>query len=403
MKAVFMPLRMLLAVAVMAMLMPGRSQAVAAQVVPPPLPVAVTLQSDLNAYLKQRHAVEHISAVSLTVSLANRKMIDVTAGTTEYDGHSAVTAANLFQIGSNTKAFTGVLALMFQSRGMLTLSQTIGDWLPQYPSWKQITVRQLLDMTSGIATYDGKEAMEAAMSQNPYRFFTAAELIGYVSRHDPLARGWLYSNTGYLLTQLILEKASKSSYTDLLRTDVIVPTAIRDVYYYPNIYPAQLRARTVAGYYENTTPEDKGLAPLLGKNVRDYSLSWTQAAGGIVATPHAVALWARELYQGTILTVKQRAEMESLVSTKTANPIEEVSANDPLGFGLGVSRMYKPGLGAFWFYEGETLGYRMVHAYFPKQDVVIAVGLNSQPVPQEDHVGELLQAIVKTLQANRLF
>ncbi len=398
-----MLLRMLPAVTVMAILVPGASQAVAAQVVPPPLPVAVTLQSDLNVYLKQRHALEHLSAASLTISLANRKMIDVTAGTTEYGGHTAVTPQYLFQIGSNTKAFTGVLALMLQSRGRLTLGQTIGDWLPQYPSWKQITIRQLLDMTSGIATYDGKEAMQAAMSQNPYRFFTAAELIGYVSQHDPLTRGWLYSNTGYLLTQLILEKASKGSYTDLLRTDVIAPTAIRDVYYYPSIYPAQLRARTVAGYYENTTPEDKGLAPLLGKNVRDYSLSWTQAAGGVVATPHAVALWARDLYQGTILTAKQRAEMESLVSTKTANPIEEVSANDPRGFGLGVSRMYKPGLGAFWFYEGITLGYRMVHAYFPKQDLVIAVGLNSQPVPQQDHVGELLEAIVKTLQANRLF
>ena len=62
-----------------------------------------------------------------------------------------------------------------------------------------------------------------------------------------------------------------------------------------------------------------------------------------------------------------------------------------------------PGLGVFMFYEGETLGYRMVHAYFPKQNVILAVGLNSQPRQGSDDVGTLIQGLVKVLARYGLF
>jgi len=89
------------------------------------------------------------------------------------------------------------------------------------------------------------------------------------------------------------------------------------------------------------------------------------------------------------------------VSTKTGLQIKEVDKNEPGGFGLGVAKVYKPGLGVFWFYEGETLGYRVVHAYFPYNHVIIAVGLNSQP--RDDQVGVLIGGIINTLKANGLF
>ncbi len=365
--------------------------------------VASELKADLQTYLKTRSVIEHISAVSLSVSLPNRRFIDVAAGTTAYGGGRTVTPANLFQIGSNTKAFTGVLALKLEARHKLALSDTLGKWLPQYPAWKSSTIHQLLDMTTGIPTYDGTQTFQRAFSRDPYHFFRAKQLLAYVDPVSPLKHEWLYSNSGYILTQLIEEKATGKSYTDLVRDEVIAPTGISDLYYYPDIYPAALRARTVAGYFTNDESDNAGLAPLLGKNQRDYSLSWTQAAGGIVATPHAIAAWARRLYQGDVLSAAQRSEMERLVSLKTADPIADPSANDPRGFGLGVAKMYVSGLGSFWFYEGMTLGYHMVHAYFPKQNVVIAIGLNSQPRGDRNGSGSLVQTIVKTLKANGLF
>jgi D-alanyl-D-alanine carboxypeptidase len=365
--------------------------------------VASQLKSDLQQYLAQHGSVEHVSAASLSVSLPKHRFIDVAAGTTAYGAGDPVTPQHLFQVGSNTKAFTAVLALKLEAQHKLAVGDTVGRWLPQYPAWKDATIHQLLDMTTGIPTYDGTVAWQRAMSRDPKQLFTPEQLIAYVDPKSPLAHQWLYSNTGYMLTELIEEKAAGRTYEDLVRNDVIAPTAIADLFYYPHIYPAELRARTVQGYFNNPGPEDVGLAPLIGRGMRDDSLSWARGAGAIVATPHAMAQWARALYRGDILTIAQRRELETIVSTKTADPISDVSADDPRGFGLGLARMYRPGLGAFWFYEGMTLGYRVVHAYFPEQNVVIAFGLNSQPPDGKNASGDLVAVVVKTLKANGLF
>jgi D-alanyl-D-alanine carboxypeptidase len=85
------------------------------------------------------------------------------------------------------------------------------------------------------------------------------------------------------------------------------------------------------------------------------------------------------------------------VSQKTGNPIAEVTADDPHGFGLGVVHAFLPTMGKFWFYEGETLGYRMAYAWFPESGAVLAVGINSQPNQKEDQIGKLMEAIYGSL------
>jgi D-alanyl-D-alanine carboxypeptidase len=393
--------RAIAACAALAFLCPGYSPAATSAA--STAKVASELKADLQAYLKAHGAIEHVSAVSVSVSLPDRRFIDVAAGTTAYGGADPVTTANLFQIGSNTKAFTAVLAMKLQAQHKLSIDDAIGKWLPQYATWKSATIHQLLDMTSGIPTYDGTMAWQRDYSSNPLRNFTPISLIAYVDPKSPLKHEWLYSNTGYIMTEMIEEKASGRSYTDLVRDEVIAPTGITDLYYYPGVYPAELRARTVHGYFYNPAPDNAGLKPMLGKDQRDDTLSWARSAGAIVSTPHAMAAWARELYQGTILTAAERAQMETLVSLKTANPIADPTATDPRAFGLGLAKMHMSGLGTFWFYEGMTLGYRMVHAYFPQENVILAIGLNSQPPDGKNASGQLVQTVTQTLKANGLF
>jgi D-alanyl-D-alanine carboxypeptidase len=360
--------------------------------------ISDVLRGELQAYLSKNAGPEHISAASLSVLLPGRGgEIDVAAGTTSVGGTTAVTPSNVFQIGSNTKSFTAVALLHLEAAGKLSIGDTVGKWLPQYPQWKSIKIAQLLDMTSRIASYDNTRAWEKSATTQPYRTLSAEDLIGFVATAPPLKAGWNYSNTGYILAQLIIERASHQSYTSYI-AGVIAQAALHDTYYQPSFYPADVFDRLVDGYYDNNDPGNEGLAPLLGKNVRSYSLSWTQAAGGIVATPADVAKWAHDLYTGPILAPKQRAELDSLVSTKTGLPIPATSDAEPRGFGLGITEMHKTPIGTFRFYEGETLGYRVAHIYIPATDTTIAVGLNSQAAGSKDQAGPLLSQIYQTLE-----
>ncbi len=359
------------------------------------------LHADLSAYLAQRGAIEHISAASLSVSLApSQPNIDVAAGTTAFGGSTNVTPASLFQIGSNTKAFTAVMLLQLEAAGRLSIGDTVGKWLPQYSAWKSVTIRQLLDMTSGIPTYDNEGAVLARYAAHPQAFYSAAELLRAVYPKTSFApgAGWLYSNTAYLLAQSIVERATGTDYAvQFDRRFIDGGPKLADTYYRSGLYPNSIVKRMVSGYFFSRDADNRALAPLVGGDVRGLSLSWAQGAGGVVATPEAVAHWVRALYQSPMLAAAQRRELLSLVSTSTGKPIASTSQREPRGFGLGVVQQMRPGLGRFWFYEGETLGYRVAYMYLPAKNLVIALGLNSQPDGKDDRLGVLLQSVATTL------
>jgi len=360
------------------------------------------LKADLQRYLAARGSIEHVCAASLSISAApNAPIIDVAAGTTTYGGTVAVTPADLFQIGSNTKAFTAVMLLELEAAGVLHVSDRVGKWLPQYPAYKNITIAQLLNMTSGIPTYDDTEAMLTAYARDPYGYWSADELVRYVYPKTDFPPGakWLYSNTAYIMSQEIIEKATHDDYADELDKRFFeAGPRLRDTYYYAATIPSSIQRRSVAGYFFNHTPGSRALAPLLARDVRPFSMSWAQGAGAIISTPHAFIRWVRALYESPMLAPAQRRELLSVVSLATGQPVADATAQDPRTFGLGVAQLHAPGMGLVWFYEGETLGYRMVHIYSPKTHMVIVLGLNSQPDNNQDQVGKLIGAIYATLE-----
>ena len=85
--------------------------------------------------------------------------------------------------------------------------------------------------------------------------------------------------------------------------------------------------------------------------------------------------------------------MDQLVSTKTGEPIAAVSADDPSGFALGLGRKIFGLLGAIWFYEGESLGYRTLYVWIADQDLTIAVQTNTQPPKGTDKIGDVINAL----------
>lgn len=356
------------------------------------------LQHDLDAYLKERGAREHFSSLSLSVSLGKAQpAINITAGTMRYGSGRPVTPDDLYQIGSNTKAFTAVAILQLEAQGRLSIDAPIGMYLPKYPAYAKLTLRKLLNMTGGIESYDNLPVWERMYVNDPMANVPSDTLIRLVYPKFKLTPGtqYSYSNTGYLLAQEIVAARSKSGNfaTEIAR--IISRVGLKNTYYTSHLYPMPIAERVVAGYYEN---DDPGFGGFIGKDMSGYSLSWAQGAGSIVSTPEDLTVWVRALYQGTtLLPEKQKRELLSLISTKTAKPLPKPTANDPSGFGLGVAERFDPTLGTFWFYQGETLGFRSAHLYFPDADLVVALFANSRPVEKESKLPQLFAKIYATI------
>ncbi len=364
--------------------------------------VAPSLQKALAAYVATRAEPEHISAASLSISLKGAKEnITLAAGTTKYPNAGAkITPDDLFEIGSITKSFTSVAILRLEAAGKLTIEDRLGKWLPQYPAWKDVTIRRMLDMTSPLPGYDNQPAIASIMGADPGHWFTPEELVAAAYPHDgkpePVS-GWTYSNTNYILAQMIVEKAGGKPYADVLR-ELFEQVGMNNSFYEQNLYPASITDRMVSGYFFNHDPADASLAPLLGRDVKNDSVSWMQGAGGIVSSMQDVSLWVRALYEGPLLADRQRGELMTLVSDKSGEPIAGPSKEQPSAFGLGVGAGYRPAFAAYWYYQGMTLGYRVLYGYFPSNGAVVVVGLNSQPDDSQNHIGALLEEIYGLLQ-----
>jgi len=361
------------------------------------------LVQDMNDYLSLRATAEHISALSMTVIFrGGAQDINVSTGTTQYGGGAAVTPANVFQTGSNTKAFTAVAILQLEAAGLLSIDDTVGKWLPQYPQYAKVTIKQLLNMTSGIPSYSNNAAWQEAVAKNPMAEPTPEGLIHYISSEPVRKPGaaYDYSNTNYILAQLIIDKVSPSHSYETDIDNIIRKSDLQNTFYQPYFYPSSVTPRLVSGYYVNDDDRNDPLYALYGNDTSGYSLGWAQAAGGMIATPEDQARWARDLFEGNVLPPKQLQELESLVSTKTGQPISSTSPSDPAGFGLGVFEIMDPNVGVFWGYQGSTIGYRATYEYFPKNGLIICIFTNSQTsTAQNKIIAQLFPKVYTTLKS----
>ncbi|MBV8171370.1 MAG: beta-lactamase family protein, partial [Candidatus Eremiobacteraeota bacterium] len=206
-----MLLRSILRIAVASALAIALSAAPALTASPPASPngsqssdrLRAALQKDIDSYLAAHRQDENISALSLSVSLPGRpNNISLTTGRTSRNAGSPVRTVSLWQIGSITKSFTSAVLLQLEAEGKLNIDQTVGYWLPQFPAWRSVSIRRLLDMTSGIPGYDLVPAMGYSMT-TIHRRYTPDQLIAFADPIYPEApkptSGYNYSNTNYLL------------------------------------------------------------------------------------------------------------------------------------------------------------------------------------------------------------
>jgi D-alanyl-D-alanine carboxypeptidase len=133
-----------------------------------------------------------------------------------------------------------------------------------------------------------------------------------------------------------------------------------------------------------------------GQAVPPLALTWAQAAGGIVTSLADMTTWDRALYSGQLLPPRQQNQLESLVSEATGKPLARTTPAGPAGYGLGLQQVTSAQNGVIWDYEGQSFGNRVVHLYFSRSGMIIALALNS--ATDNDDIADLAASVYQTLQ-----
>jgi D-alanyl-D-alanine carboxypeptidase len=270
-------------------------------------------------------------------------------------------ANDRFRMGSNTKTITATLVLQLVGQHRLALEDTVEKWLPgAVPNGQNITLRMLLNHTSGLADYAYDPEVLAVMTGNQVEHPTAGQLLAIGTGLPPEftpGDGWLYSNTGYVALGLVVEKVTGRTLAELVRLRIAEPLGLRDTY----LPTDSTTPRRIAHGYE---PDAAHLAPILPPglpegfgfvgpnhhdrvNVTAIDQSWDGAAGAIIST---TADWARfdtALMTGKLFPKHLVAEMTTSVETDAADH----------GYGLGLEE-YRSPCGTVWGHDGALPGYR---------------------------------------------
>ncbi|WP_420685899.1 serine hydrolase domain-containing protein [Bacillus cereus] len=285
-----------------------------------------------------------------------------------------------FRIGSVTKTFTATVVLQLAGENRLNLDDSIEKWLPGVIQGngyddKQITIRQLLNHTSGIANYTRSKDFNMMDTK---KFYTAEELVKMgISMPPDFAPGksWSYSNTGYALLGILIEKVTGNSYAEEIENRIIEPLELSNTFLPGNssVIPGTKHAR---GYIQLDGASES-------KDVTYYNPSMGSSAGDMISTADDLNKFFSYLLGGKLLKEQQLKQMLTTVPTGT----------DELGdSGLGIFKMKLSNGVSIWWHGGTIPGFLTFAGGTLGGKHTLAVNLNSLKADSPDPFKNILLA-----------
>lgn len=352
---------------------PARSSAV-------PPPFVAKLKPLLEAKMEQLR----LPGAIVSVAVPDQGTWTTALGSGNLATREPMQVANSMRIGSLTKTMTATVILQLVDRHKVGLDDPVAKYRPDVPNGAHITIRQLLNMSSGLFTYDSDEGFQQASFANPYRVWQPDELLAIAFKHPPVfapGQGYLYDNTNYIVLGLIMEELTHLSAAQALQEYVFAPLGMRQTSLPPATSSA-LPDPHAQGYMYGT--EMTGTGPLL--NVTDWNPSWGWTAGGVISTLHDLRIWAKALATGQLLSpATQQARLSSWTDTGSS------WLGKPFQYGLGVIDFG----GAFLGHSGVLFGYTSWMGYQPRSGATIIVLANlilaAGPKPPAEALAETIQ------------
>jgi D-alanyl-D-alanine carboxypeptidase len=325
-------------------------------------------KSDLDAALKKSFQESDAPGVVAAVQTPQYTWVSA-LGVADRASEEPMTPEVHHRIGSVTKTFTATLLLQAEDEGLLSLDDTIDRYVKGVPNGDKITLRQIANMTSGIASYTEDDQWVKEWSSDPYRVWKPEELAQIGIKDSPLfdpGTEWYYSDTNYVLLGLVLEQVTGKPIGDLYREQIIGPLGLQSTSF-PDPADSSLPEPHAQGY--TLQGQSSGGKPI---DATDWSASEAWAAGAMISTVEDLLVYGRALGTGKgLLSPEQQSErLDSFVSD--VPPLNQPPLKGDLAYGIGLGKDHG------WIgHNGEIPGFNTYLFYHPGLDAVVAVEVNS--------------------------
>ncbi len=336
-----------------------------------------TVSTRFQVVLDSLCTAHHLPGATAAYILPDGTTEAVASGFADMETGVPMTPHSRMLVASIGKSFVAATVRALVQEKKLSLDARVSTWLgdrswfPRLANHNRITLRQLLNHTSGIANHVEQDAFARDLRRrwrqigNP---FTPEELISYVldlpSRFEP-GEGWAYSDTGYILVGLIIETVTGQSYEQEVTRRFLTPLALNltepsDRRKFAGLAASYLSAENVFGLPEKTTVSEGVMAWHPG-------IEWT--GGGLVSTPRDLVRWAKALFEGRALSGPY---LEDLLQ-----PVPVSSERPGVFYGLGVTLRENGLQRPVYGHKGWIPGTVSSLCYYPQQQCAIAIQINT--------------------------
>lgn len=277
-----------------------------------------------------------------------------------------------FRIASLTKQFTAASILLLQERHLLSVNDPIAKYIPNLPeAWRAITLHELLTHTSGIPNYAEMPEIEKTFNRTGASPRQLVDLTTSLPLEFRPGTQLKYTNTGYVLLGMVIEKVSGVAYGDFLEQNIFRPLEMTNSGYDRQ---SEILPRRASGYMRRN-------GKVINADFIDMSIPY--AAGAIYSTAEDMLRWSEALAHGRLLSKPSTDAMFAIYP-------ETLFQRQHYGYGVVLARRFGKTL---QYHGGGVKGFESVIQRYPEDEVCIIVLENLDPTaPWDigDHIASLL-------------
>ena len=337
-------------------------------------PLSATQIQHIREIAARALAAQHISGLEIGIGRNGVVLYANGFGLRDRARRLPVTAQTVFPVGSITKQFTAAAVMELVQRGKVDLDARVSRYLSTAPHGSEITVRQLLDQTSGLPDYlEDKPLLKSIMSgtAGPQPVSKLVALVDGKPLHFKPGSKYEYSNTNYALAGLLIARVSGMPYPQFLERTIFMPRHLTSVQYLRVSVPPGPDA--TRGYTYS-----KGRFDLLPA----FSMDWGNAAGAIASNVTGLIRWDHAYFSGAVIPPSAVRAATTPPSGIVMLASKNRANNLGLGYAFGWVQARAEGRRMIW-HNGGLPGARAMNATFPRDGLEIAVLTNATDADPE--------------------